>query len=328
MDRPTGPPRSGRIHIVCPNPALDRLQVVESLVTGAVNRAHDVTSLAGGKGIIVARGVRRLGGQATIHGFAGGAIGEMIRRGCEEIGAIDRHVEIRGDTRITAVVIESSSGASTVINERGPTVSDDDVGALLAGLADEVGPGDVVVCTGSLPPGAGHDLHGRAAALAGDRGALAIVDTHGPALAAAVEASPWMVKPNLAELCGLLDAELSADDLGGVVEAMATLRRRGVPAIAVTLGAAGVLHLDDEGAVHLTSPRVQVRNATGSGDMLLAGFVHALAAGLTPWDALRRGVAAGAANAEQVAPDIDSARVVALTDEVTARPVHAVGAKP
>lgn len=312
----------GCIQIVCPNPALDRLQIVETLRVGAVNRAHDVASLAGGKGVIVARGIRRLGGRAALHGFVGGAVGSLIRAGCRDLGVEDHHVEIADDTRITAVVVESSTGASTVVNETGPTVTTDEVGQLLEGVAGALASDQLAVCTGSVPPGAGVDLHARVVRLAGERGARAVVDTHGDALAAAVKAGPWMAKPNLAELSDLLGVGLSTDDLPGVVDAMDALRADGVDTVVVTLGAAGVVLLDDDGPVHVVSPRINVRNATGSGDMLLAGLTRGLVAGLPVVEALRRGVAAGAANAEALEPDIDADRVDALVSAAVAKPIE------
>ncbi|BCJ63648.1 hypothetical protein [Polymorphospora rubra] len=44
------------LHVVCPNPAIDRLQVVARFHPYEVNRVTSVRSLPGGKGMIVCRG--------------------------------------------------------------------------------------------------------------------------------------------------------------------------------------------------------------------------------------------------------------------------------
>lgn len=147
---PAGP----TVHVVSPNPAQDRLQVVPRLLVGEVNRATEVISRPGGKGMIVARGVVRLGGRAALHGFVGGSVGEQISAGCRALGVADRHVSIDGETRVTTVIVDSATGASTVVNEPGPEVGPGDVDALADGLLEAVRPGDLVVCTGSLPRGA------------------------------------------------------------------------------------------------------------------------------------------------------------------------------
>ena len=69
---------------------------------------------AGGKGMIVVRGVVRLGGRAALHGFVGGPVGEQISAGCRELGVEDRHVRIDGETRVSTVLVDSATGSSTV----------------------------------------------------------------------------------------------------------------------------------------------------------------------------------------------------------------------
>ncbi len=123
---PTGP----TVHVVSPNPAQDRLQVVPRLRVGEVNRATEVVSRPGGKGMIVARGVVRLGGRAALHGFVGGPVGAQISAGCRELGIEDRHVPIAGETRVSTVLVDSATGASTVVNEPGPEVGAAEVDAL------------------------------------------------------------------------------------------------------------------------------------------------------------------------------------------------------
>src|SRR5699024_7276586 len=66
-------------HVVCPNPAIDHLQIVETFEPFEVNRVIEVTSLPGGKGMIVARGARRMGANVVAYGFVGGLTGQAIR---------------------------------------------------------------------------------------------------------------------------------------------------------------------------------------------------------------------------------------------------------
>lgn len=304
------------IRVVAPNPALDRIQLVETFRPREVNRAHEVRSLAGGKGLIVARGIRRLGGDVEVHGFAGGPIGEMIRAGCRELGAGDRHTAIAGDTRVTSVVVEADGGASTVVNEPGPVVSPAEQAAFLDRLATDIAAGDLVVVTGSLPRGTDPGLHAHVLDLAHAAGARTILDTHGPPLRLALDRRPWLLKPNLAELSEVVDQELDPGDRPVLLARMGQLRERGVGAVMVTLGAAGLLYVDAEVTLSVAAPSVRTRNATGSGDMLLAGFALAWSRGAPPSEALRLGVAAGAANAANLAPDVDADTVLALVGAV------------
>ena len=310
------------LHVVCPNPALDRLQVVEHFHPFEVNRVTAVRTLPGGKGMIVARGARRLGATVTAYGFLGGATGEVIRQGCADLGVQDRHVEITGETRVTPVVIERSTGRSTVLNERGPQITARDTERLLAVLATEVQPGDVLVSTGSLPPGSGTDLHARIARTALARGATVLVDAHGDALARVLDdlrAEPatgrFVVKPNADELAGVLGHPLPDRCATGV--AVRELHADTGATLVVTLGTDGAVFFD--GTVELTAdtPTVDTVNATGSGDSFLAGLAVALGDREPPPSALALAAAMGAANAASLTPDIDPELVARLRHDVT-----------
>jgi 1-phosphofructokinase family hexose kinase len=297
---PAGP----TVHVVSPNPAQDRLQVIPRLVVGEVNRATTVVSRPGGKGMIVARGVVRLGGRAAAHGFVGGSVGVQISSGCRELGVEDLHVPIAGETRVTTVLVDSSSGASTVVNEPGPEVRPAEVDALVDGLLRATRPGDLVVCTGSLPRGAPVDLYARCVAALRGRGVLTVVDTSGPALALAARSAPDVLKVNEEELradAGLTDQD---DDPVDLQTLMARALDAGIGAVVVTRGAAGLSYRSATEGWDVRSPAVTVVNATGSGDMMLAGFVTALAQGEDRKTALRTGAAAGAANAARLEPDL------------------------
>jgi 1-phosphofructokinase family hexose kinase len=319
---PPGP----TVHVVSPNPAQDRLQVVPRLVVGEVHRATEVVSRPGGKGMIVARGVVRLGGRAALHGFVGGPVGAQIRAGCRELGVEDRHVPVDGETRVTTVLVDSSSGTSTVVNEPGPEVRAADVDALVAGLLAAVHPGDLVVCTGSLPRGAPADLYARCVGELRGRGVLTLVDTSGPGLALAVRAGPDVLKVNEDELRA--DAGLTGpdDDALPLDALMQRALDAGAGAVVVTRGAAGLRYRSADEAWDVQSPAVPVVNATGSGDMMLAGLATALARGDVRTTALRTGAAAGAANAARLEPDISATAVQELLAGAVATAVPGVRA--
>jgi 1-phosphofructokinase family hexose kinase len=318
------------LHVVCPNPALDRIQVVPEFEPFAVNRVSSVQSLAGGKGMIVCRGARRLGASVTAHGYVGGAVGEMIRAGCRELGVVDRHLSIDGETRITPVVIDESSGRSTVLNERGPDVTGADEGRLLDRLAADVRAGDVVVATGSLPPGTSTDLYARIARLAQSAGAIVLVDAHGPALAAVIDdlrtaPGATVLKPNLEELSDVLDITIDPDDVPAIDRELVRLVSATGASVVVTRGPHGAVWRDPDGMFVVGSPEVETRNATGSGDSFLAGLAVALGRGEAAEDALRLAAAMGAANAASVLPDVDVRLVRSLVDTVV---VEIGGASP
>lgn len=311
------------IRIVGPNPAVDRIEVLDSFAVHGVNRSIETRTLPGGKSIIVGRGVRRLGHVPVMYGFLGGSTGGFVRDQLAALGMIDRHVRIAGETRVTPILVDRSTGRSTVVNEAGPTVSAEEALELLHQLDDEVRPGDLVVTTGSLPPGLPDGFHGDVVGIAQRRGARALVDTSGMALAEAVRRKPWLVKPNFAEFAELIHEPIDSIDLVGIGLAMQrVVERFEISHLVVTLGEQGSIYSDGHVSVRATAPEVEVRNPTGSGDLLLAGLVAYLAVGASVLDALRGGTAAGSAGASRLEPDLTGLQEVTdLMGGVDLRPL-------
>jgi 6-phosphofructokinase 2 len=79
-------------------------------------------------------------------------------------------------------------------------------------------------------------------------------------------------------------------------EAALQIVRDGVAEIVVvSLGAAGTLVATKDGGERLRSPSVPVKSKVGAGDSMIAGIVLSLARDLAPREAIRFGLAAGAA---------------------------------
>ncbi len=318
-----------RMHIVCPNPALDRIQFLPEFRPYEVNRVTRVISLAGGKGMIVSRGARRLGARVNAYGFVGGSVGQFIRQGCDAMGAVDRHVEVNGDTRITPVIIEQGTGRSTVLNEKGPHIEPAAERQLLDDLAAQIIPGDVVITTGSLPEGCRSDFHACVLDIALQGRARALIDAHGAALGAVIAAlsvddypndrSKVIIKINVHELAELLAVRVAAEDDKALADQVAGLVDRAGATFVVTRGANGAVWHQAGKEIYATSPAVATVNATGSGDSFLAGLGFALGQGQTPDEAMTLASAMGAANAAVPTPEVDIALVKALIPRVRTR---------
>jgi len=81
------------------------------------------------------------------------------------------------------------------------------------------------------------------------------------------------------------------------------LRKQGPRWVIITIGPEGAVASFEGERVAIPAPAVKVTDSTGAGDALCGAFAAALAAGATPEEALRRGVAAGS-----VACTIDGAQ--------------------
>lgn len=121
-----------------------------------------------------------------------------------------------------------------------------------------------------------------------------IVDSSGEALHLALEAGVYLIKPNMRELGELANHEI-ADEVGLERMAMRMVERGQIEVVVVSLGAAGALMVSKDGYEYFRAPTVPIKSKVGAGDSMVAGIVMSLAQGKTLREAVRFGVAAGAA---------------------------------
>ena len=274
---------------VTPNPSLDRTVAVHSLHRGEVHRSLDTHLDPGGKGVNVAR-VLAAAERPTIAllpcgGPEGARLGALLQQ--ERVSVAE--VPVHGATRSNLTVVEAD-GTTTKVNEPGTALTPDETRELVDHAAALAKGADWLATCGSLPPGGPDHMHGDLVEAGRRAGARTAVDTSGTALARAVDARPDLVKPNHDELAELAGRPLPT--LGSVLDVVHGLRRQGVGAVLVSLGADGALLVEDAGAWHAQGPATTVLSTVGAGDALLAGFLGAGGAGP---EALRAAVAHGTA---------------------------------
>jgi 1-phosphofructokinase family hexose kinase len=285
---------------------MDRISTWPPVRLGAVNRATRVSVVPGGKGFNVARAALRLGASAAAYGFLGGHVGGALRALITADGVEDRHTTIAAGTRVCFIVVEPDLARTTVLNEPGPVVTENEVGRLLDDVRADVAAGDLLVISGSLPDSVPASVVGEILEVGRAAGARTIVDIHSEALRVAFASRPWMLKCNRHELLELLGAP-DPDLPLGIVELSAEtqrIREHGIDLVVVTMGAEGALLADAEGVVHALAPRITEVNPTGSGDLFLAGLTVGIEEGLAPRAAVALGVACGTAGATHLPPEL------------------------
>lgn len=291
---------SCQVVVIGPNPALDVVLETPTFLSGTVNRATRALHLAGGKPIIVARTLRRLGVVVRVVSPLGGNMGprHVIVDACMSLGIDLRVCDIQEETRICVIVADPETGESSVVNEPGPRLSDREAADYRRMVDEDLSVTGVALMSGSLPPGLGPDFYAWVTTRARQAGVPVIVDTSGEPLRLALEARPWAVKVNGHEL-------LSVEGGSSVSDAARQLAAR-VEHVVVTLGAEGALYAGSEGLHRVGSARVPVTNATGAGDAFLAGLAAELVKGKSWLDALRMATAVSALVCDRLEPDIGS----------------------
>lgn len=283
-----------RIVTVTLNPAVDEYTRVDRVLPARKLRCDAPRSSPGGGGINVARMIANLGGDAVALWSRAGTEGARLAELLEEYRVDHRPVDLAGHTRVNLTVQERGEDSSQYrFTMPGPELDDDGLAAWTAAIRDLDPPPDYLVCSGSLPPGAPEDTYAHLARAAGD-GCKVVVDTSSAALTGALAEPVFLVSPNRRELAEVCERELAGDR--EIRDAAAAFRaEHPVEVVVVTLSEGGALLLDGDGARHLRAPTVTVRSHIAAGDCAIAGIVFAHARGDPIADAMRYGIACGAA---------------------------------
>ena len=277
------------------NPSLDELFIVRRLRTDDLNRAERMERYPGGKGLNVSRVVRELGGRTIAYGFAGGRDGQWLLDALRRLRVPHRFTPIAGTTRNNVKIVVRQPRGELQINAPGPRVTAAERARLLRALDTARPRPHWLVCAGSLPPGVPMDIYRRLIATARHRGIACALDADGGALRAGLTARPDFIKPNRQEARRLLGRPVRT--VGDAARAARRWADGGVRWVVLSLGPTGaVLATRDTRETWLAHPpAVRVDSTIGAGDALVAGFLVTLERGGSAVDALRQGVACGAA---------------------------------
>jgi 6-phosphofructokinase 2 len=277
------------------NPALDVSTSVPYVLPDQKLRCGEPRYEPGGGGINVARAAHRLGTDVLAWFPAAGATGERLQELLRREGVPQQVAVTRGWTRENLNVTEETSGRQFRFCMPGAALEESEWRPFLGEDAMPDPAPAFVVASGSLPPGVPDDFYAQLATRLRARGRRLVLDTSGAPLARAVEAGVYLLKPSLREFRALTGGTAEDESALVALAVDAVTRRRWCEVLVLSLGAAGALWMSADGGARLAAPAVPVRSTVGAGDSMVAAIVHALASGRAIGDAVRFGVAAGAA---------------------------------
>jgi 1-phosphofructokinase family hexose kinase len=302
------------------NAALDKTLEVPNFKPGRRHRTVDQTTMPGGKGVNVARAIKRLGQPVIATGFAGGATGTRIVDALTEESILNAFVRTHEESRTNTSVLDPTTGQHTEVNERGPSVSSQELELFRDKLLYLAKGASMCVFAGSLPRGIDPGVYGELIREMRKLGVATMVDTDGDPLLAAVRAEPDVVSPNELEAEELVGHEFN--DVDDRAQAVLEMTRLGAREAIMTVpdGCYACVLEDGVPAIHRVRVAEQeARSAIGSGDAFLAGYVAARYMGQPAVECLRFAVACGAESTQHFGAGIlDPARVERLLGEVEA----------
>jgi 1-phosphofructokinase/tagatose 6-phosphate kinase len=283
------------------NAAIDRTLTVPSFQLGHRHRASQGLTLAGGKGINIARALKRLGLPVVATGLVGGRTGTRIVEELTAEAILNDFVRIADESRTSTAVVDPTSSTYTEINEWGPAVLESELEMLLEKLAYLSRGADFVVFAGTLPRGVADGFYADAIRELNRTGVRTVLDSEGEPLRLGVEAEPFLVSPNQVEAEGLVGQEFSEpEDFRMALETIAEQGARNI-LIKGETGCFALLREERRARLlHALTPRLEAVSAVGAGDTLLAGFIAARLEDRPLEEALRVAVATGAASILEV----------------------------
>jgi 1-phosphofructokinase/tagatose 6-phosphate kinase len=300
------------------NAAIDKSLSVPNFRLGRRHRSVERRTLAGGKGVNIARTLKTLGQPVIATGFQGGPTGTQIIEQLTAESILNDFVRIRDESRTNTSVLDPTTGEQTEINEHGPEITAQEAELFSDKLLYLARGAAIVVFAGSLPRNVEPDLYATLVRELRKLDVTTIVDTDGDPLRLAVRAEPNVVSPNVLESEELVGHEFNDDeDRIIAVREMVSLGAR--EAIMTTPdGCFAQMLVDGTPRIYRATidPREPVATV-GSGDALLAGFVSARYTGASAEECLRFGVACGAESTRRLGAGlIDPREVQKLLGEV------------
>jgi tagatose 6-phosphate kinase len=281
------------ILVVCLSSSWQRTLFFPEFSPGKVNRATHRVETASGKGVNVARVAMQLGAKVRILTTAGGTRGKLFRKALKADGVSATIISVSGETRLCQTLIGCSNCPTPLITEiveESPALSPSEFMAFVSAYSKALRQASLVVLIGTVPTGCGNGCYADFVKQANRLNIPVLVDAQRDLLIQAIREHPSLVKINRAELA---EATGTTNLARGVKE----LAKRGAKRIVISQGARPAMAFDGTCSWKVTPPKINVVNSTGCGDAMMAGIATGLQRGNSLENALKLGVACGAANA-------------------------------
>lgn len=283
------------LYTVTFNPSLDYYVKVNNLKRGAVNRTASERLDIGGKGINVSLELKELGDETVALGFVAGFTGKAICEGMDKCGLAHDFIEVAGQSRIN---VKIKSDSETGINGSGADVDKKDVTALAKKLKKLLKSGDWLIISGSVPSSLDENVYADfIEEIKPHKGVNIVIDACGKLLTESLKHKPFLIKPNIFELCEIFGLAPTSDILK-ISECARKLQDLGARNVIVSMGADGaVMVTETDRSMYVRATRGQLVNSVGAGDCMVAGFIHEYIKTGNYFKSLNYATAAGSATA-------------------------------
>lgn len=299
------------------NPCIDKSSKVDVIKPDSKLRCTEVINEPGGGGINVSKALQKLETASVALFPAGGHNGNMLCSLLKEQGILFHAVDTKVETRENWIVLETSANKQFRFTFPGREVKEETIKTLIDHIRS-FSP-SFVVASGSLPPGLPDYFYGLIVKNASSVGARCVIDTSGPALQALKGKHTYMIKPNIGELCKMLNVEwLDKEEVPDA--AQQAIRDGFAEIIVVSMGPAGAWLVAQDEKHFCEAPAAEKKSTVGAGDSMVAGIIYSIQQQKPLNEALAFGVACGtAATMNEGTQLFDKEDVLKLYRQITQR---------
>ncbi len=274
------------------NPALDKNIMVDELIPEKKLRCKNPEIAPGGGGVNVSRALNNIGIKSKAFYVAGGNMGKLFTSLLKNESVATKVIQVEDELRENIIVVDNSNNKQYRFGMQGAAVSKEKWNEVLTLLEKENF--DIIIASGSLPPGVPTNFYKKLAALVNKKKSKLIIDTSGAALKDAVDEGVFLIKPNLAELSSLYGKkELKKSEAEKAAKEI--IAKGYCEVIVVSLGAEGAMLVTKDECHSVKAPEVKKKTTVGAGDSMVAGIVAALHKNYSWEDVLTYAVACGSA---------------------------------
>lgn len=289
-----------RVLTITMNPAIDVNTETEEVRTNQKVRCKKPDYDPGGGGINVARVLQRLGTNVDAFYLAGGLTGNFLEYLLEKEHISGKRIDINDLTRENTSIIDRSTGEQYRFVMPGPIIQEEEWKQAFERIKKTISGYDIIVGSGSLPPGVPVDFYSRVGKLVLESGKQYILDASGDFLLEGVKNGASFIKPNQEEFESLKKRTDSASD----EELIQKLFDHGIQNIIHTLGKQGTKLINKKGKKDFRLPEIEVNSSIGAGDSFVGGLVAGLVNEMDTEESICYGISAAASTLKSAGTDL------------------------
>lgn len=309
------------IHLICPNPAIDRTVLLESMQFGSPNRPVQIKEFPGGKSFNVAYALAHTvnSKKIMIHTMLGGIYGEQVVNLAKKYGYTIQSTQVEKNTRICTIIVDTLEKTVLPIYEKGFELDDKTLDEFTSSLINSVAENDILVFSGSLMQGMPDVYIAKIYEELREKNIKLCVDTSGNALKETYQSTtPYLIKINDEEV-----QELFPDKKLNTQEDFLNLLNNDIKIenFVITLGAQGIVGKINDKLYKGYAEPIEAKNPIASGDFFLGRMIAGIHSQMDAVDMLKDALCYSTSNTMNWFPMVNDEQLASVKSSIIVKEI-------